>query len=233
MNTIRKYIDALIDVFFPVFCLNCDRNCDNPKELFCFRCQSIQAPTDLHLRKENEFTDHFRGRLTIHTAASLYYYTPGGVIHKLLEQIKYRSKPQLAERIGHYYGSILASSPLYKDIDLILPVPLHPSKLALRGYNQSQVFGRAISEELGREMNTQILVRIKESNSQTEKNRMERMNNIFNAFSLLKYESVKNKNILIIDDVMTTGATLEACALEVLKGSPQSISFVTIALGKY
>lgn len=232
MSSLKEYIDALIDVFYPVLCISCDNRCDQSNELFCFRCQAIQAPTDLHLREKNEFTDHFIGRIPIHTAASLYYYSPGGIIHQLLEQIKYRSKPQIAERIGHYYGAMLKESQFYHKIDLVIPVPLHPFKLAKRGYNQSEVLAKAIAEVLGKEFKSNILKRVINSSSQTAKSRVERLNNILNAYSMNDEVQIKNRNILLIDDVMTTGSTLEACSLELLKGEPQTISFVTIAMGK-
>ncbi|MEO6191050.1 MAG: phosphoribosyltransferase family protein [Saprospiraceae bacterium] len=229
---IKSYLDALIDVFFPVLCIACDSRCDESKELFCFKCQNLQSPTSLHLRKENEFTDHFIGRLKLHTAAALYYYTPGGIVHQLLEQIKYRSKPHIADKIGKYYGNMLTESPWFHDIDLILPVPLHPKKQAKRGYNQCEVFGKSIAEALSKEFQNNILIKLHDSTSQTEMGRLERTRNMNNTFALSSKEKLFNKNILLIDDVMTTGATLEACANEILKARPQSISFLTIAIGK-
>ncbi len=231
MITLKEVLESLTDLFYPVLCIHCGRSCIQNADLFCYQCQSRTSPTSMHNFKDNEFTRHFIGRINIYTGASLYYYTPGGIVHDLLEQIKYRSKPQIAQRIGHYYGRILKENQWYYDRDLVIPVPLHPKKLALRGYNQSAWFGQALAEEMNIEFDANILYRKKNAASLTLKNRQDRIQSLENTYELKNTQKLENRRIILVDDVMTTGSTLEVCAQELLKANPHSISFVTIAMG--
>ncbi|NOT37893.1 MAG: ComF family protein [Saprospiraceae bacterium] len=233
MNTFISIVkESFIDLIFPTICIHCENRCENSNEVFCYRCQILQKPTDHHLHKKNEFTHHFYGRVNIHTGASLYYYNPGGIIHSVLEQIKYRGQQQWALRLGNYYADFLKQSVHFQNIDIITAVPLHPSKQALRGYNQSAVFATGLSDKMEVPCNFGILRKIRKDSSQTDKSRIERINNIFNSFEFNSKINIKGKHILLADDVLTTGATLEACIIELMKGSPSSISLVCIAMGK-
>ncbi len=231
-QSVKNIAHSVLDLFFPNLCIYCDNRCQSSEEVFCLKCQKIQSPTDLHLFKDNEFTRHFFGRVEIYTGASLYYYSPGGVVHSLLEQIKYRGKSEYALRLGQYYGQMLKKSDHYADIDFITSVPMHPKKEALRGYNQSSVFGTGIAQELNKEFSSDMIKKVKENSSQTDKSRLERLSNIFGSFQFNEKSNILNKHILLVDDVLTTGATLEACVLELWKGQPASIRLACIAMGK-
>lgn len=224
--------EALLELFYPNLCMVCGARSHSKEEIFCFKCQALSSPTSLHLHLENEFTGHFKGRVNILTGASLYYYVPDGLAHKILELIKYRNKPELAEGLGQYYGKILSDVPSYREIDLVIPVPLHPKRELLRGYNQSFLFGRAIAKELNAEIIHNVLIRSSNTNTQTEMDRFRRNENMRNVFKLVNPDSIRQKNILLVDDVLTTGATLESCAIELLKGSPKSICMATVAMGR-
>ncbi|MCC6815328.1 MAG: ComF family protein [Saprospiraceae bacterium] len=224
--------NSFLDLLFPNLCIHCGLRTHSAAEIFCIGCQKIQNPTDLHLFLQNEFTAHFTGRIPIFTGASLYYYNPGGLIHSILDRIKYKGYHELATRLGDYYGEILKESPHYKSIDIVTAVPIHSNKENIRGYNQSAIFARAVANKLNLDFEQKIINKIRDHRSQTEKSRIERMNNILNSFEYNKKYNIQNRNILLVDDVLTTGATLEACAIELLKGNPKSISMITIAMGK-
>ncbi len=234
MNTLQRIkclFDPLIDLIFPNFCLHCNGKLLSDHEVFCVSCQGMIDLTNHHHQLQNEFTRHFIGRINLHTAASMYYYSPGGIVHSLLEQIKYRSKADIARSLGLYYGGILQNNPNYKDIDLIVAVPLHESKMALRGYNQAEEFALGLAENMNKRYSKNVLLRIKEGKSLTEMDRLSRLKILENTYVLTQPTLVKAQNILLVDDVVTTGATLERCALQILKGNPSSISFLTIAYG--
>lgn len=157
-------------------------------------------------------------------------FTKGGNSQKLLHQLKYRNKPQLAQELGSLYGKILKDNGFEKCWDIIVPVPLHPLKQSRRGYNQSEYFGIGLSEGLTVKMENG-LTRRKFTETQTQKSRLERMYNMDDVFTVSHHSFITNKSILLVDDVMTTGATLCACANVLLTNGAKNVDLVTIAAG--
>ena len=224
-------IESVLDLIYPNLCMGCERRCNNQKDLFCLSCQSKISPTNHSAYLINPFTEHFNGRINLYTGASLYYYVRGGLVHDILEQIKYRNREDLAYKFGQYYGMILSESPYYQNIDLIIPVPLHKKRLAKRGYNQCSLIAKGMAEALHCSISDQIIMRKINTLTQTDKSRIDRINNMEGVFHILNLTDIHQKNILIVDDVLTTGATLESCALELLKAKPATIRLATIAMG--
>lgn len=231
LSRLRPWFTSLLDLFYPVICEACGRRIEEEAEFLCMHCQRIQPPTTLHLHRKNEFTGHFRGRLQLHTACSLYYYVPGGLVHQLIEKIKYRNRPDLATNLGRYYGSIIADTHSFGQIDLVTSVPLHKSKQVQRGYNQSECFAVAVAESLGLQYRDGILLRQRSQKSLTGMDRFQRMKALQNSYALADPAAIKQRHILLVDDVMTTGATLEACGSLLLEGGASSLSLMTIAMG--
>ncbi|MEB2783395.1 ComF family protein [Algoriphagus persicinus] len=157
-------------------------------------------------------------------------FTKGGNSQKLLHQLKYRNKPQLAQELGSLYGKILNENGFEKCWDIIVPVPLHPMKQSRRGYNQSEQFGIGLSEGLCVKLENG-LARRKFTETQTQKSRLERMHNMDDVFEVSPHSAITNKSILLVDDVMTTGATLCACANVLLANGAKNVDLVTIAAG--
>jgi ComF family protein len=185
----------------------------------------------MHLIKENRFTDRFWGRIPLQTGAALYHFQKETSIQHLIFQLKYNGKSHIGYKLGLYFGKQLTSnSTFYKDIDLIIPVPLHPIKERKRGYNQSAHFAAGLSESMQKPWLKNGLKRITHGESQTRKTREERYENVLKAFKVYQTKKLTGKHILLVDDVLTTGATLEGCAMKILALPNTRVSMATIAI---
>jgi ComF family protein len=186
--------------------------------------------TNNHLLEENEITDIFAGRLNLQAACALFYYHSGSKYHRLLHDLKYKSKKEIGVELGRLLGYNIKESPFFDQIDFIVPVPLHPKKKLLRGYNQSMCIAKGISEITGIPADDNTLIRNVNTETQTKKSRIERWENVSNIFEL-KSDKFKNKHLLIVDDVITTGSTIEACAIK-LQEQNSKISVASLAVAK-
>ncbi len=230
MNLPDKYFKDFVSLFFPNVCLVCQSSLPLRDEPLCLSCQLKLPKTEFHQSPENDFTDRFYGRIPLRFGAAYYYFYQGSRTQELMFQFKYKDKKELGNIIGKEYGKKLIQSPHFPNINLIVPVPLHPKKQYQRGYNQSEYFAKGLSESLGVPVATNILSRKEFTRSQTRKNRLERIENVNTAFQVHRPEQLKGQHILLVDDVLTTGATLEACALNLLEAEGVNISMVTIAM---
>ncbi|WP_317168364.1 MULTISPECIES: ComF family protein [unclassified Polaribacter] len=178
---------------------------------------------------ENKITKTFYGRIIIEKANSLLFYRKTGITKKLIHELKYKGNEEVGVFFGNWLGEILIENNEFLDVDVIIPVPLHPKKRRERGYNQVSKFGETLSHHLEKPFVENILLRTSTSKTQTFKARFERFNNNDTKFQLSNLTALKNKHILLIDDVITTGATLEACAKELQKIEGVKISILTMA----
>jgi ComF family protein len=232
-KTLIRAWDDFVSLLFPRLCLACEQPLPYDEAFICLDCQLDLPQTDFHKHKINVFTERFEGRLAVKAAASLYYFTKQSKTQHLIHKIKYNDKREAAISLGYVLGNKLFGSPYFKHIDFIIPVPMHPEKELRRGYNQAEFFARGISESMEIAVLTDVLMKIKKTDTQTHKSRLERFSSIGDAFVLNNPSVLKGKNLLIVDDVMTTGATLEACALTILNEVPDvKISFATIAFAR-
>ncbi|GAB3501428.1 hypothetical protein GCM10027341_28250 [Spirosoma knui] len=155
-------------------------------------------------------------------------------MQKIVHQVKYRGQKEAVKEIASWYGHQLKTeSQLTKDIDVIIGVPLHKTRLQQRGYNQADWIAQGLSEALEIPMRTDVLLRLKFNASQTRKNRIERWENVKTVFAVADQNEVKGKNVVLVDDVLTTGATIEACAIELLRAGCRSVGVLTIAATKH
>ncbi len=228
-NSIHQLLESLINLFYPNLCVLCEFRTHSKEELFCMNCQYHVHPTGMYLYRDNEFTDHFQSRIDIVHGVALYYYVKGGRIQKAIELLKYKNRPEIGLRFGRFLGTLLHQIPEYQSIDLIVPVPLHPQKKLRRGYNQSHLFACGISDALKVGVDEFFLKRLFDTSSQTQHNRLERGINMQSAFEL-NCKDGRHKHILLVDDIMTTGATLEACGRVIQNHSDTRISMATIAI---
>lgn len=228
--SLRELCAGLAHLFYPELCVACGNDLPFSGTCFCLRCQLKLSPSDMHLTRENEFVERLWGRVPLQSGAAAYYYTRQSPIRRAVHHLKYRNKPDIGLLIGRGFGQKLRGSEWFKDIDGIIPVPLHPKKERLRGYNQSTVFAQGLSEAMDVPMYAHVLLRQAFTQTQTKKKRMERFENVEEVFIVKKPQVIEGKHLLLVDDVLTTGATLEVCG-QVLLGVPGTrLSCATIAM---
>lgn len=232
MKVIQTLGEDLLSLFFPPLCLACRNRRAPAEELLCLDCQIKLPHTHFHLEAENDFTQRFWGRIPLHSGAALYHFVKGGRAQQLIHQLKYAGKRRVGLELGWYYGRRLRQSPHFAGIELIVPVPLHPRKHRRRGYNQAACFAAGLAESMGLPRREGVLKRISHTSTQTRKSRMERMANVLNAFRLARPELIRNRHVLLVDDVLTTGATLEACGARLLEVENVKLSMATIGIAQ-
>jgi ComF family protein len=197
--------------------------------LICTECFVLIPRTNYHLNPDNPVSQLFWGRCLIIKAAAFSYYTRDSRIRKLIHQLKYKGIKEIGSELGRIYAGTLKSSGFLEDIDLIIPVPLHPSKKRQRGFNQSDIISQGISEVSGIPVDTRMLVRRTVSKTQTRKSRYDRWTNVHDIFRVMDENRLKGLHILLVDDVITTGSTIEACASELLKAENTKVSVAALA----
>jgi ComF family protein len=220
-----------LDLLFPRNCPQCGTSLLDFEPLFCTTCQGSLPIASFHLHPfDNELTSKLQGLTQINRVMAFLRFSKKGKSQKLLHLLKYRNMPEIGEELGRLYGLELVNKGYLGEWDMIIPVPLHPLKQKRRGYNQSEKFAIGLSKELKiRSLN--YLERVKFTETQTKKSRLERLQNVDEVFVLTKGESVLNKRILLADDVITTGATLCACANVLLANGAKHVDLITIAAG--
>ena len=224
-----KILKDFFRIFYPELCANCDNQLEKNENTICTFCRHDLPLTNFTNYSENKITKTFYGRVVIEKANSLLFYRKVGITKKLIHELKYKGNEEIGHFFGNWLGEILKQNNQFSDINLIIPVPLHPKKLKQRGYNQVSKFGEKLSDYLEKPFLENVLLRTSTSKTQTFKARFERFNNNDTKFQLNNTSTFKGKHILLIDDVITTGATLEACAKELQKMEGVKISILTMA----
>ncbi len=221
--------DDFLSLFFPQFCMGCSGPMVRGEDILCTRCIAELPKTYYHKRKENPVLNRLAGRLPIRHGMAFLKFRKGGSVQHLLHQLKYNNRPEIGERLGKAYGLELAQEGFGDEFDLIVPVPLHRSRLRHRGYNQSAHFAKGLSEAMHVAWNESISIRTEATATQTRKSRADRWENVRHVFSVSAGKEITQKRILLVDDVITTGATLEACGQHLLDCGCHSISIACIA----
>jgi ComF family protein len=229
-NRILQFWADFVALFFPRLCIACARPLPKSERCLCLDCQITLPETDFHHTSPNTFTARFDGRVRLEAATALFFFTKKSRTQRLIYQIKYDDKREAAVELGRLLGEKMVKSNTFKNIDYIIPVPMHPTKQRWRGYNQAEMFANGLSDALNVAVETRALRKVKMTVSQTKMNRTERLSNTQEVFELSNPAILRGKNILIVDDVMTSGATLESCAVAITDKLPDvKISFATIA----
>ncbi len=229
MLKMTSLLDNLIDVIYPACCIACDSILVSQEKLICTGCIVELTPTDFHKYENNPVARKFYGKVKIEKAMAYFPFVKKGKVQKILHNLKYRDEESLSEMLGLWYGRYLISENLNTQFDVIIPIPLHPKKLLKRGYNQSDGFAKGLAKSLNTDWKSDIICRNKETSTQTKKTRIQRWYNVKGIFSITNKEYVRDKKILLVDDVVTTGATIESCANILLAENAKSVSIATIA----
>lgn len=223
------FLKDFLHIFYPKVCVNCNEQLLQNEKTICTFCRHDLPLTNFLSYTENKVSKIFYGRITIEKAYSLLFFRKESITKNLIHELKYKGNEEIGNFFGNWLGEILALNKQFSNVDYIIPVPIHSKKRKIRGYNQVTKFGECLSYHLNIPFNEEVLVRKSSTKTQTLKARFERFNDLDTKFSLTNTATFKNKHVLIIDDVITTGATLEACAMELLKSPGIKISILTMA----
>lgn len=223
--------ESLLGLFYPRLCPACSEVLYGNENILCLKCLSEFPRTGFHLDPENDMARLFWGRVMIRNAAAFFYYQKGSRFQNLIHEIKYFNQKQLGILLGRWFGDELTNTS-FRQADLIHPVPLHAVKLKKRGYNQSEQIALGLSQALGIPMETTLIERIVNTDTQTRKTKYERWSNVEGIFRVTKPEKLINKHILLVDDVVTTGSTLEACATPLLALEATAVSILTLGYAR-
>jgi len=221
---------SILNVLFPETC-NCCSQClgDNEKYI-CTNCRHSLPVTNFHKTNDNTVKKIFYGRAKIEQATALFRFEKKGIVQQLIHRLKYKGQENIGLFLGEWLGEELKAIEHYKTIDIVIPIPLHKNKKRTRGYNQVSKFGMKITEALDIEYIDDVLIKVTNTTSQVTKKRFARWNNNKEIFSSNNLDRIANKHILLVDDIITTGATLEACILELNKADNVKISIATMAI---
>lgn len=218
----------LLGIFFPKLCIGCNGALLKNEEYICSSCSYHLPETNYHLQQNNPLEKIFWGRAKIEKAFSFLFFKKGNITQNLLHELKYKGNKELGNHLGSMYGEKLQHH--IGDIDSIVSIPLHKSKLKKRGYNQTDFFASGLSSQLKIENMSSYIYKKKANETQTKKNRYERWENVEDIFAIENISVFKNKHVLLVDDVITTGATIEACATALVEASNCKVSIASIAI---
>ena len=215
---------------FPRLCFGCNVRLYRGEQILCAFCRNQLPLTEYSFNEENAVDRIFYGRTDIHKASSFLFYSEKGIVQNLIHNLKYRDQQEIGDFLGNWYGLILAESGQLKDLDYVVPVPLHKKKLKTRGYNQLTHFGKAMARHLKAEYIPDMLSKTANTRTQTRKRRFARIRNKGELYVLNAPRDLQDKHILLVDDVITTGATIEACANTLLNATDVRVSIASMTV---
>jgi ComF family protein len=218
-----------ISLFFPSYCFGCNQSLVKGEDTLCTRCLLELPKTYYHLLDENPIKNKLTGRLPLKHALAFLKFRKTGIVQHLLHQLKYNNQPEVGVKLGRNYGQELFKSGFQNEFDVIVPVPLHSSRQKKRGYNQSSKFAEGLSYAMGIPWDESISIRTTTAATQTKKSKQERWDNVKSVFDIRESEKIKDLRILLVDDVITTGATVEACGQHLVESGCSELSIACIA----
>lgn len=220
----------IVNLFFPKVCYACLHLLSDNEKTICMDCRHDLPVTNFHFNHDNTVTKVFYGRAKIENGTALFRFEKKGIVQQLIHGLKYKGYENIGFFLGNWLGGELKNIEPYKSIDMVIPVPLHKKKLQKRGFNQVAKFGQQIAKALKADYKADVLLKVTASKSQVNKKRLARWNNSDELFTLANSESIENKHILLVDDIITTGATLEACIAVLNQTKNIKISIATMAI---
>jgi ComF family protein len=226
---IKQGFNYLLDSLYPNICPGCGEVLPTYQDNICLLCEFALPVTGYHTYENNPVKNIFKGRIPLKHASSYMIFTHQGLARKLMHDIKYNGNKELAVYLGKKFARSIGASEFACSLNGIIPMPIHPQKKATRGYNQAEEIAKGMSDILKIPLLSHVVARVENSNSQTTLNREKRWNNVKDAFSLVSQEDIKGKHILLLDDTLTTGATLEALGQTILSKTGCHISMAALA----
>lgn len=226
---IRNYLNAFLHLLYPQICFGCGTDQLEKEKPLCHACIAALPMTEFFGINDNAVEKIFWGRAPLQGAGALLFFTKDSLVQTLMAQLKYHHNKKVGIFFGRLMGEAFEAAEKFKEIDLLIPIPIRQSKINSRGYNQSQVIALGIQQVWNRPIENQVLIKNSWSNTQTTKNRTKRLHLVSDLFVLQNPAYIRGKNILLIDDVLTTGATLEAAIQCLLGGAPASVSLAVAA----
>lgn len=223
-------LKPLVNLFFPKVCYACLNPLGDNEDTICVDCRNDLPVTNFHFNNDKSVVKVLYGRAKVEHGTALFRFEKKGPVQQLIHGLKYKGYENIGFVLGNWLGSELNEVEVYKNIDIVIPVPLHEKKLKKRGYNQVTKFGEQIAKALNKEYKENVLVKITNTKSQTTKERLLRWTNSDELFALKNMEAIDNKHILLVDDIITTGATLEACINVLSQVKNIKISIATMAI---
>ncbi len=228
LTAVKNYADGLFHLFFPHHCIGCAAPL--PKQhLLCAPCLASLPHTNLFSVAGNPLERQFYGRVELANAGAAFYFTKHSTMQQLFFALKYKGVKEVGEFLGIEIAKEISKSPLYRDVDLIVPLPLNIRKERIRGYNQAELIARSLARQLGIPMQTHAIERTTFTKTQTHKDRLHRWQTMERVFVVKNADALANKHILLIDDIVTTGATLESCALAIKAVEGTTVSLACAA----
>jgi len=223
-------LSSLVNLFFPKTCYACDAILiDNEPDL-CVECRHELPLTNYHFERPETVKKIFYGRVDLEAATALCYFHKSGKVQQLLHHLKYKGKEDIGRVFGNWLGAELLDSPYFKTIDVVIPVPIHSKKLTQRGYNQSALFAQQIAKVLNASYVDDVLLKSVNTKTQVFQSREARFQSVAHSFYAQNLNTIEHKHILLVDDIITTGATIEACALVLNPENKSRLSVATIAI---
>ena len=227
-----RWFNDLFNLIFPRICASCGASLWKHEEVICHFCEFHLPKTGFHLEGDNPVAQIFLGRTVLFSAAAFLYFNKGNHVQRLMHQLKYKGRRDIGVFLGKLYAPSLAVSPWFSSVQIIVPVPLHKKKYMKRGYNQSDEFAKGLAAGTNLPVHRHLLIRTKATETQTRKSRFSRYQNVQEIFKVAEPEKWTGMHILLVDDVVTTGATLEACsaALREIPGVKISVACIAAAM---
>lgn len=225
----KMLLNAFVDLIFPRYCLSCSDNLAIGEDTICTKCRFDLPRTNSYENGHEPLAQKFYGKVQVKSVNAYLKFVKGGKVQRLLHQLKYKNHPEVGEMLGRWYGNDLKSIDYQTKIDLLIPVPMHPKKLSVRGYNQVDFIVKGLAEALEVAYDTTTLKKGKPTESQTRKSRFERYKNANDVYFVENPELILGKRIGLVDDVVTTGSTLEVCAAELLEEGASEVHIIAMA----
>lgn len=227
MISVKEIKDSLLHLLFPGVCAGCGGDLSNDNTSLCFKCIDAMPETNFEMHPANPAAKKFWGRLPVNHATAQYYFTRESLMQQLMHEFKYRGNKELGLQLGRLMGDRLYRSDQF-GVDALVPLPLFAAKERRRGFNQATILCEGMAESMHIPVLKEIVIRSQHTDTQTKKGRIERWQNMEGKFILTDAGAVTGKHVLLVDDVITTGATLEACGIELLKANNVKLSIATL-----